>query len=100
MIRPMAARNQRATMIPAIILNANHGHCTNLDSKSVFNFSDLSDNGNHCNYTTNKNSLWNPKTSSLSLPPFIGLMTSYGVSVVYACHKDNFISLRKSCGRP
>ena len=48
MLRPIAARKKRATMIPAIILSANHGHCTNLDSKSVFNFSDLSDNGIHC----------------------------------------------------
>ena len=39
-------------MIPAIILSANHGHCTNLDSKSVFNFSDLSDNGIHSTCTT------------------------------------------------
>jgi hypothetical protein len=48
MIRPMAPRKKRATMIPAIILSANHGNCTNLDSKSVFNFSDPSDNGIHC----------------------------------------------------
>lgn len=30
----------------------------------------------------------------------IGQMTSYGVIVVYTCHKDNVLSLRKSCGRP
>ena len=59
MLRPIAARKKRATMIPAIILSANHGHCTNLDSKSVFNFSDLSDNGIHSTCTTNKRSLCN-----------------------------------------
>ena len=56
----MAPSKKRATMIPAITLSANHGHCTNLDSKSAFNFSGLSENGLHFNCTTNKNSLCNP----------------------------------------
>jgi hypothetical protein len=56
----MAPSKKRATMIPAITLSANNGHCTNLDSKSVFNFSDLSDNGIHRNCTMNNNTLCNP----------------------------------------